>query len=113
MENIISSKICKKCAKCCRNYPFIKLSQNEINEIEKLTKLPLDVFADRKDEAGEEYFLKFKENGDCFFLTENDGSYSCDIYEARSEICRNYPSNPEQDKVCYLNKKMILLNHSG
>jgi Fe-S-cluster containining protein len=113
MENIIISEICQKCAECCRNYPFVELSQNEIYEIEKLTKLPSDFFTNQKGEAGEEYFLQFKENGDCFFLNENNGDYSCGVYEARSKICRNYPSKPNQNKVCDSNREMILLNNSG
>ena len=113
MENIIIDALCKKCAECCRNYPFVELSKNEIYEIEKLTKLPSDLFTNRKGEAGEEYFLQFKENGDCFFLNANNGDYSCGVYEARSKICRNYPSKPEQNEVCCSNREMILLNNSG
>jgi Fe-S-cluster containining protein len=113
MENIITSEMCKKCAECCKNYPFVELSQNEIYEIEKLTKLPSNFFMNQKGEAGEEYFLQFKENGDCFFLNENNGDYSCGVYEARSKICRNYPSKPKQTEVCCSNREMILLNNSG
>ena len=113
MENIIISAVCKKCAECCRNYPFVELSKDEVYEIEKLTKFPSDLFTNRKGEASEEYFLQFKENGDCFFLNENNGDYSCGIYEARSKICRNYPSKSHQNEVCYSNRKMILLNNSG
>jgi len=113
MGNIVLSEICNKCAKCCKNYPFIELSQNEIYELEKLTGLPLDVFTNPKGEADEEYFLQFKENGDCFFLNENNGGYSCGVYEARSGICRNYPSKPNQNEVCDANREMILRNNSG
>ena len=113
MENIITSEICKKCAECCKNYPFVELSQNEIYEIEKLTKLPSNFFMNQKGEAGEEYFLQFKENGDCFFLNENNGDYSCGVYEARAKICRNYPSKPNQNEACDSNREMILLNNSG
>jgi len=47
--------------------------------------------------AVEEYFLQFQKNGDCFFLNENNGSYSCSVYEIRPEICKNYPS---KDGLC-------------
>jgi len=113
MKNIISSEICKKCAECCKNYPFIKLYQNEISELEKLTGLPFDVFTNQKGEAIEEYFLQFKENGDCFFLNENNGNYSCIVYEARVGICRKYPSNPSENEVCDANRRMILRYNSG
>jgi len=113
MENIISSEICQKCAQCCKNYPYVELSQNEINELAKLTGLPFDVFTNPKGEAVEEYFLQFKENGDCFFLNEHNGEYSCCIYEARSEICINFPSKPRQNEVCAANREMILCKISG
>jgi len=113
MKNIISSEICKKCAECCKNYPFIELSQNEISEMEKLTKLPSDFFTNQKGETDEEYFLQFKENGDCFFLNENNGDYSCGVYEARSKICRDYPSKPNQNEICDYNREMILPDNSG
>lgn len=105
MQNIILSEICTKCAECCKNYSFVELSQNEIYELGKLTGLPFDVFTDQKGEAVEEYFLQFKENGEWFFLNENNGDYSCGVYEARSGICRNYPSKPSQNEVCDANRK--------
>ncbi len=113
MENIILSAICKKCAECCKNYPFVELSQNEIYELRKMTGLPFEVFTNPKGNAVEEYFLQFKENGDCFFLNENNGDYSCGVYEARSGICRNYPSKPSQNEACDANREMILRNNSG
>ncbi len=68
MENQILSEICKKCAECCKNYPFVELSKNEIHKLETLTGLPFEEFTNQKGESVEEYFLQFKENGDCFFL---------------------------------------------
>jgi Fe-S-cluster containining protein len=107
MENPISSEVCKKCAECCRHFPFVELSRNEACEIEKLTGLPLDSFTDRKDAAVEEYFLQFRENGDCVFLLENNGAFSCRVYASRAAICRKYPSKPSQKKVCAANRAMI------
>ena len=113
MKNIILSEICKKCAECCKNYPFVELSQDEIYELRKLTGLPFEVFTNQKGEGVAEYFLQFKENGDCFFLNENNGEYSCGVYEARSEICRAYPSKPRQHEVCDASREMTLRNNSG
>jgi Fe-S-cluster containining protein len=113
MGNIVVSEICNKCARCCKNYPFVELSHNEIYALEKLTGLPFDAFTNQKGETNEEYFLQFKENGDCFFLNENNGEYFCSVYEARSGICRNYPSTPSQNEACDANRKMILRNKSG
>ena len=107
MENTISSEVCKKCAECCRHFPFVELSGHEVREIEKLTGLPLESFTDQKDAAIEEYFLQFRENGDCVFLHENNGDFSCRVYASRAVICRDYPSKPSQKKVCAANRAMI------
>ena len=105
---MISSEICTKCAKCCKNHPYVELSINEINLIEQLTGLSLNDFTNQKEKVVEEYFFKFKENGDCFFLNESDGSYSCAVYEARPSICRNYPSEPIQKENCNANAQSFL-----
>nr|BAM15216.1 hypothetical protein [uncultured microorganism] len=54
---------------------------------------------------GEGRFLKFKENGDCIFLNRDEGTYLCQIYEARPKICRDYPSNKKQNETCDINRK--------
>lgn len=92
-KNIASSKICKRCTECCKNYPFVKLSKNEIVLLEQATKYNFDVFTNPIGTPAEGYFLKFQKNGDCVFLTETNGSYSCSVYETRPEICKNYPEN--------------------
>jgi len=66
------------------------------------------VFANPKGKVIEEYFFKFQENGDCFFLKENDGCYSCAVYETRPGICRNYPSKPIQKEACDANREKCL-----
>ena len=113
MDNIMSSEICKKCAECCKNHPFVELSKNEIKSLELLSGLHCDVFVNSKGKAVDGYFLQLKENGECFFLNENNGSYSCAVYEARPEICRNYPYNHKQQEVCDSNKEKFLGNNSG
>ncbi len=113
METITSSEICRNCAECCKHYSFIEVSQVEIDALEKFTGLRFDVFTDPKGKAAEGYILKFKENGDCYFLNVNNGIHSCGVYEARLAICRNYPSEPSQHEVCDANKKECLSNNSG
>ena len=97
-----------KCAECCKNHPYVELSRNEINSLEHLTGLYVNDFTNRKRKAYEEYFFKFQKNGDCFFLNESDGSYSCAVYETRPSICRNYPSKPRQKEICDANKAKLL-----
>ena len=103
MENTILSETCKICGKCCQNYPFVKLSKNDINSLEKATKLYFDVFTNPIGKVIEGYFLQFQKNGDCFFLKEHNGSYSCSVYETRPEMCKNYPSKPKQKEFCSAN----------
>lgn len=110
MENIIITQICKKCADCCKNYPFVELSKNEINSLEQVAELNFYVFTNKKGKEVDEYFLQFQENGDCFFLNENNGSYSCGVYEERPGICKNYPSKPGQKEVCDANRRKFLSN---
>lgn len=112
-ENHISTKICKKCAGCCKNYPFVELSNDKINTLELMTGLQSGTFTNSKARPDGGYFLRFKENGYCFFLSEINSSYSCDIYEARPEICKNYPSNPRQQEICNSNRQKFMCNKTG
>jgi uncharacterized protein len=108
MEKSISSVICQRCGECCRDFPFIEISRAEIHKLEELTGLPGDKFTNSKGEESGEYFLKFKENGDCFFLNKTTGGYSCSVYEARPVKCRAYPSRTDQNEACQGNREMFL-----
>lgn len=101
-------KMCKKCAECCKNYPLIKLSKNEINSLELFTGLHFVIPVNSKGVAYEGYLLQFKKNGDCYFLNEHNGSYYCSVYEVRPKICKNYPSNLRQQEFCSLSREKIL-----
>lgn len=94
------SEICKKCAECCKHHPFVDLSAKEINTLADATGLSAEVFTNSKGKVVEEYFLQFKANGNCFFLKDNNGSFSCGVYEARPGICKKYPSEPIQKNFC-------------
>ncbi len=104
MMSDITAKICGQCGGCCRHHPFVRLSKIEVNELERATGLGSEVFSDSKDRTVDEYFLQFKENGDCFFLNEHNGSYSCGAYAARPAVCKNYPSEASQNQVCSDNR---------
>ena len=99
----ISTHICTSCGTCCRDFPYIQLSQNEIEKIESFTGLASEEFTNGGERDGEKRFMKFKENGDCVFLNMTDGAYSCSAYEARSNLCREYPVTDIQDKTCRKN----------
>lgn len=98
-------KTCRECATCCRNVAFVRLSQLEIETIEEFTGLHFSMFTYPLATEGEGRFLKFKENGDCIFLNRNEGTFSCQVYEVRSKICRDYPSSQKQNEVCDMNRK--------
>jgi Fe-S-cluster containining protein len=87
------------------NYPFIELSDSEVFSIQKATGMHSDVFTNRKGENFEEYFMQFQNNGYCFFLKEKNGSFSCEVYESRPHICKNFPSESAQQDVCDANSK--------
>ncbi len=110
MGNAALGEMCETCAECCRHYPFVELSQDDIHALGKVTGLRFDAFTNPKRKRVEEYFLKFKENGDCFFLDDN---YSCGVYEARPGVCRDYPSTPSQNKVCSANRRQFQSDDSG
>jgi Fe-S-cluster containining protein len=113
MGNITVTEICKKCGECCKHYPFVELSAKEIVVLEEATGLDADVFTNAKGKVVEEYFLQFQENGNCFFLNENNGCFFCSVYEARPEACRKYPSKPIQKKTCDANSKKSLSHTFG
>ena len=109
MESIVTTEICSQCGGCCRRHPFVILSKKEVNALEHATGLNSEVFSDSRDRTVDEYFLQFKENGDCFFLIESNGSYSCGAYAARPATCKNYPSGAKQNQVCNDNKQKFSL----
>jgi len=85
------------------------LSQSDIERLEDFTGLNAGEFTDNIDTAGEKKFMKFQENGDCIFLKTINGYYSCIVYEARSETCRDYPSNDIQREACRLCAEAVAL----
>lgn len=75
--------------------------------MEELTGVHPDLFTNQKEKVVEEYFLQFQKNGDCFFLDENNGNFSCRVYEARPKICKNYPAKPLQQEFCEARTKLM------
>ena len=108
LTETITLKTCRECGECCRNFAFAKLSQLEIETIEAFTGLHFSKFTYPIGADGEGRFLKFTDNGDCFFLNKDEDTFSCSIYEVRSKICREYPSNKAQIETCDMNKKGII-----
>lgn len=105
LKDTMTFKTCRECAECCRHFAFVKLSQLEIETIENFTGFHFSMFTNPIGIEEKGRFLKFRENGDCIFLNRDEGTYSCLIYEVRSKVCRDYPSNQEQNETCYINRK--------
>ncbi|WP_289053356.1 YkgJ family cysteine cluster protein [Carboxylicivirga marina] len=105
MENKISSPTCQNCGVCCRNFPFVELNESELKALEDFTKMHRHEFTDPRGPSYDDgYFLKSKENGDCIFLKIDNGFFTCGVYEARADICRNYPINEHHWKWCNENR---------
>lgn len=100
LEENVSILECRNCAECCKGFPYVELSIGEIQNIAEFTRTPSHEFTFPKGNDVEEYFLHFKENGHCFFLQDDNGTYSCSVYGVRPAICRTYPSNPKQKRFC-------------
>ena len=88
---------CKTCGQCCKNYPFIMMSNTEVERLEATSGLSREVFSHPHNDG---HFLLFQENTGCFFLKGDVGSYYCGVYEGRPNICRSYPSTTDQINTC-------------
>lgn len=108
VKKLLSTEICQKCGDCCKHFPLVDVSENEIASLKLLTGLCFESFLDSKGKASDGYFLQFKENGHCFFLNKKNGRYFCEIYQNRPKICKNYPSTLRQNNACHLNMEKTM-----
>ena len=92
--------MCTKCGTCCKAFPFVRITEEDIDRLIDFTDLSLDQigYSDRQDKPG--YFLQFKETGECIFLTSSEDNFYCSVYQARPALCRSYPKEESQYKVC-------------
>ena len=100
VETMPTSAMCQQCGGCCRKFPYVELSQEDMERLQGHTGLDSEAFTNGNGKAVEEYFLKFQANGDCVFLKNEGGHYACSVYEARPDLCRSYPSSAVQIKFC-------------
>lgn len=79
---------CQSCANCCRK-STVRLTERDLERLEKALRLKRDrVISDYTLPSGEEgLILRRDDERGCVFL---DGNF-CLIYEARPDICRDYP----------------------
>lgn len=74
---------CKRCAKCC--LLVVRLTKEDIARMQKAGCR--DFVQMRK---GVSYLKQI--NGVCPYLSLSQGESSCSIYDARPEICRDFPA---------------------
>ena len=109
-----STPVCNSCGACCRNFPFVKVLQSDIDRLESATGLPPQDFTNIDEIDSNKLFMKFNEKGDCVFLTKISGQYACGVYETRPGICRAYPANSTENTGCRSSRKKAgLVNMSG
>jgi Fe-S-cluster containining protein len=83
--------ICKRCGECCKSTP--RLSEKDIKRI-LATGISLNSFC---EEINGIKYMK-NANNQCICLgTDEEGMHYCMIYDARPEICRQYPSEDIED----------------
>jgi len=106
--------ICTSCGAWCRNFPFVKIRQSDIDRLEAFTGHASEVFSNVDEIDSEKRFMKFNEIGDCVFLKKLNGRYACGVYEARPSICRAYPSTIAQNAACRVSSKQtVIVDMSG
>ena len=105
METASTTPVCNSCGACCRNFPFVKVLQSDIDRLESSTGLEPQEFSNIDEMDGNKLFMKFDEKGDCVFLKKIEGQYACGVYETRPGICRAYPANNAENTGCRESRK--------
>jgi hypothetical protein len=79
---------CKKCGQCCIGDGIVILKDEDINRISDYLKIDREIFLrEYATMAGNEYWVKDKENKACVFLKGN----GCSIHSVKPIQCRDYP----------------------
>lgn len=84
---------CTQCGNCCTGDPgYVWATKEEIARISEFLG-QTDGWLDKKHlrRIGFRYSLTEKRNGDCIFLTRDDGKSGCSIYPVRPLQCRTWP----------------------
>ena len=101
--------VCTSCGACCRNFPFVKITQHDVDTLESFTGLAPEEFSNIDEIDSEKLFMKFNDSGDCVFLKQTEGGYACGVYAGRPKICRAYPANEAENKGCLVSSNRAVL----
>ncbi len=85
---------CEKCGECCK--PLVKLSKSDVERI--LTAGYDEIYFIDKTILNEKIIRQI--NGKCVFLKQGKEKTSCEIYDIRPDICREYPFFGDKIKTC-------------
>ncbi len=83
---LVKGSKCVNCGKCCQKVLGVRVTEKEVEEIEKLGYR-------REDFLDEDGMIKRGRNGCYFLIMRRDGTSRCRIYEKRPQICRDYFCN--------------------
>lgn len=102
-------KYCQTCGDCCKRYDVSITFEEGVN-IVNFTGLSFFDFSTWKFPRTLEQFdfrffgarkFKHKRNSkECIFLCENEGVYSCGIYDVRPSVCCDYPYTVGEKENC-------------
>ena len=84
---------CTQCGNCCSGDPgYVWATKEEVRRIAEFLGRP-DGRLDKKHlrRVGLHYSLTEKPDGDCIFLTRENGKTGCSIYPVRPLQCRTWP----------------------
>lgn len=76
---------CNNCGGCCNL--FVRLTEKDINKIKK-AGYKGEYFVEKKDK---EKSLK-RVNGNCIFLSIDEGKSKCEIQSYKPKLCMNFPA---------------------
>ncbi|MCK4589691.1 MAG: YkgJ family cysteine cluster protein [Nanoarchaeota archaeon] len=87
---------CQQCGSCCwRTTVFA--TEKEIGLIARMTGKKPEEFSSLEDD--DLFKLKYRDTGYCIFLQEKE-KFCCSIYEFRPDVCKSFPSDPEEIELC-------------
>lgn len=93
-------KYCQSCGDCCKDH-YVVLSSEDLLRLSKFTGLDKNDFSYVSFRSIFKRALDYdKKSGNCIFLCEKDGIYSCGIYEVRPSVCRDYPYTVGERENC-------------